>query len=646
MPYIITKTDGTTLTTIADGSNDQTSSLTLAGPNYVGYGQELNQNLVYLLENFAGNTAPGRTNLQGQLWFDKFNQTLKVFTTQGYVPVSGVTNSTTQPVAGKNGDIWYNTSTEQMYLYDNSFKLVGPMYTRAQGLSGVVPENIEDGNATGVFRRVLKFTFGNIGIAYMNPEVDFVPAGGITGFPILYRGLTFSTNVAARINASIIGNVNGSVTGNLTGNVVASTLVGNLTGNVTGSVTGNVTATVLTGNLTGNTTTVYTTTTNFYTANAVVAGGYLTNLSNVSTSSLNTTTMVVGTGDINNLTTNAVSVLSGNISGITNLSVTNAALQNLTVANASVTGGTVSGLVTLSAATATAANLSTANILITGGYISSLTNISVATAQVNSLSVTNITATGGALSGLASLATTNAVVTNLTTGNIQATSGNVSNVTGANVTLSASAINDSTATTRPLTDRSTRIATTEFVHSVLPAGVIMMWNGTVNTIPTGWNLCDGSNGTPDLRGLFVVGAGGAYNVAATGGSNSVTLSESQMPVHTHTQQGTFASNTVAAHSHAVSDPGHRHNFIGGNAYGSPGTYYVAYAAGAGETVVYNAPGSITPSQTGITLGSAGAHAHTVAISGATTSAGGTSGTTQAHENRPPFYALCYIQKVS
>ena len=56
----------------------------------------------------------------------------------------------------------------------------------------------------------------------------------------------------------------------------------------------------------------------------------------------------------------------------------------------------------------------------------------------------------------------------------------------------------------------------------VPNGAIIMWSGTVATIPDGFSLCDGSNGTPDLRNRFVIGAGGTYAVGATGGSSATT----------------------------------------------------------------------------------------------------------------------------
>ena len=69
--------------------------------------------------------------------------------------------------------------------------------------------------------------------------------------------------------------------------------------------------------------------------------------------------------------------------------------------------------------------------------------------------------------------------------------------------------------------------------SVIPSGVIVMWSGSIATIPTGWLLCDGTNGTPNLRDKFIVGAGSAYAVAATGGEATHQLTVAEMPSHTH-----------------------------------------------------------------------------------------------------------------
>ena len=71
------------------------------------------------------------------------------------------------------------------------------------------------------------------------------------------------------------------------------------------------------------------------------------------------------------------------------------------------------------------------------------------------------------------------------------------------------------------------------IESVIPTGVIVMWSGSTSSVPTGWALCNGQNGTPDLRDRFIVGAGNSYSVGSKGGADSVTLTTSQMPSHAH-----------------------------------------------------------------------------------------------------------------
>lgn len=150
--------------------------------------------------------------------------------------------------------------------------------------------------------------------------------------------------------------------------------------------------------------------------------------------------------------------------------------------------------------------------------------------------------------------------------------------------------------------------------SLVPAGVIVMWSGSVASIPSGWYICDGTNGTPNLTGRFVVHAdadsGGTYAPGDTGGADDVTLTEAQMPAHTHT--GT--TSTDGAHNHTVdvkdanTQDGQRDN---------------AYWRGNNQTTRY-------------TTSTAGDHNHTF-----TTNSTGGGG---SHENRPPYYALAYIMK--
>jgi len=161
--------------------------------------------------------------------------------------------------------------------------------------------------------------------------------------------------------------------------------------------------------------------------------------------------------------------------------------------------------------------------------------------------------------------------------------------------------------------------------SLVPSGVIVMWSGQTSAIPTGWVLCDGSNSTPDLRDKFIMGAG-ASNELSTGGTNSLTIAEANLPSHTHSS-GSLAAASAGAHTHSITDPGHSHVLPYGDS-GSEGDGW----DGNGNSSTTNS------ATTGITIDSAGAHTHTV--SGAT----GATGSGTAIDNRPAYMALAYIMK--
>ena len=147
----------------------------------------------------------------------------------------------------------------------------------------------------------------------------------------------------------------------------------------------------------------------------------------------------------------------------------------------------------------------------------------------------------------------------------------------------------------------------------VPRGIITMWTGAIADIPSGWALCDGSNGTPDLRDRFIVGAGGDYNVGNTGGANSVTLTVDQMPSHSHSS-GTLSTDTSGSHSHTYNKP------------------VIGRSCTSGEWDVYEGFVNAYTS-------SDGSHDHDV------TGDTGSTGGGQPHENRPPYYALCFIMKL-
>ena len=171
-----------------------------------------------------------------------------------------------------------------------------------------------------------------------------------------------------------------------------------------------------------------------------------------------------------------------------------------------------------------------------------------------------------------------------------------------------------TAPTATIGTNTTQIATTAFaIANGIPSGCIVLWSGSVASIPTGWVLCNGSSGTPDLRNRFVVGAGSTYAVGATGGS---------------------ADATLVAHSHSVSDPGHGHGV------NDPGhTHSINYSSainldvgGIGALVLMGSTNT-SAAATGISIQGSG-----TGISIAS------SGSSATNANLPPYYALAYIMK--
>ena len=143
--------------------------------------------------------------------------------------------------------------------------------------------------------------------------------------------------------------------------------------------------------------------------------------------------------------------------------------------------------------------------------------------------------------------------------------------------------------------------------NVIPYGSIIMWYGSVASIPAGWALCNGSNNTPDLRGRFVVGAGDSYSPGNTGGANTVTLTAAQMPSHSHSTYCWDAENVG--------------NQL--NRYGN-GTYFGAqlYRREQDQNGAAEDWNALYDALTGI------------------------AGSDSSHENRPPYYALCYIMRTN
>ena len=133
MAYLINKYNGSQLVTVEDGTVDNTTELKLIGKNFAGYGEQQNENFLFLLENFQGTAAPTKA-ITGQLWYDATAERLKVYDGTNFKTTAGAEVSDSQPVGFAEGDLWWNSTTNQLYgkNSNNEWNLIGPQATAAQ----------------------------------------------------------------------------------------------------------------------------------------------------------------------------------------------------------------------------------------------------------------------------------------------------------------------------------------------------------------------------------------------------------------------------------------------------------------------------------------------------------------------------------
>ena len=192
MSYQIYLTNNTLFATIADGTINQSSSMTLIGKNYANYGQFLDDNFIHLLEN-SSNTTPPTSPITGQLWWDSGNSLLKVYNGSSFKVISAATASTSAPTSNVAGDLWFDSSNSLLKVYTGtSWLTVGPSSVNG---TGAVPAVIYDNAGSPQAHNVIQLTVGNTIVGMISADTSaYTPIPAISGFSTIKPGLQLSTS--------------------------------------------------------------------------------------------------------------------------------------------------------------------------------------------------------------------------------------------------------------------------------------------------------------------------------------------------------------------------------------------------------------------------------------------------------------------
>lgn len=601
MSYIVNNTRGQIVAVVEDGTIvNNAISLVLVGKNYTPYGEIMAENMVYQLENFADSIAPVRP-MTGQIWWDTANASMKVYNGTAWVNLNSVYVAETAPVQGiKIGDMWFQPSTNVMSVYT----LLGSTNTWVNINTVTVASSPPGTNIAGsmYFNSVGKQLFINDGTQWrlVGPE-------GVPGFGTTRWVSELLVDVATSQRPVMVGRVNGSpvsivtaepftigsttpVTGFsdlLRGINLASDAVLNGTATQANRLS---TARTINGVPFNGTTNVTVPTPNSLVAGTNIVGdsfnGLATTTWSVPAFSDNQANGIVQRNSLGNFTTTTMfGNVVGNVQGIaTNVSgvvepvnggtgqTTYTEGQLLIGRNGTLGRGRLNAIGNLVATY----NNGDIDLVYTGGTgVGNITSLGITAGAGIGVSGSPVTAGAG-----------NITVQNTGVISITAGPGITINRNNGNVTISNSA-------------------------EAFATGMIMMWSGLVANIPTGWAICDGGNGTPDLRDRFIMGAGGSYATGSTGGSADAV-------VVSHTHNITGHTNARGAHTHEVILTG-----VGGVPPVSPAGGALHVGSGKG----------------GVRTNSAGEHTHSVTGTAAATGVSGVG------KNLPPFYALAFIMKL-
>ena len=185
------------------------------------------------------------------------------------------------------------------------------------------------------------------------------------------------------------------------------------------------------------------------------------------------------------------------------------------------------------------------------------------------------------------------------------------------------------------------VANKAYVDNSIPIGGIIMWSGTIATIPVNWRLCNGANGTPDLTNKFVICANADASTTGAGGSSGITRAHTNIESGTNYVTGGTKDAVVVSHNHSgttnngSADGAHEHTVT------APASYYTSALRenaliSPAINILSNLQGIGYVERAALTAASSGS-SHTHSIS--------TDGVSGTNKNLPPYYALAFIMRV-
>lgn len=196
--------DGTLLATVQDGTIDSThASIKFPGRGYLNYGEPVNENMLWIMQNFAS-LSPPVNPVTGQMWYDSSVQIMKFYNGSTWIITGGVICSSTAPTTGINvGTFWYDTANNQLYIWSGTiWFLIGPLGSSANtdpinptiaSHSKVQAARISDGTTN---HQVWYIIIGGTLLGIFSKDAAFVPSPVLTGFSTIYPGLNLNSSIS------------------------------------------------------------------------------------------------------------------------------------------------------------------------------------------------------------------------------------------------------------------------------------------------------------------------------------------------------------------------------------------------------------------------------------------------------------------